>query len=102
MASLFGHMAKERNAILDHGEAQPAISCTGDNGSVSYLEQVASVIYETMVKVVPHLLFNGLAIDACLFLYLQNLKIIAFNDGRMDHDTRKYWTNICCHVLHRE
>ncbi|RZC53278.1 hypothetical protein C5167_012131 [Papaver somniferum] len=31
-------------------QAQPAVSCTGDSGSVSYLEQVVSPIYETMVK----------------------------------------------------
>ncbi|KAI3934742.1 hypothetical protein MKW92_026016 [Papaver armeniacum] len=43
-------MANELNAMLDLGEVQPAVSCTGDNGSVSYLEQVISPIYETMVK----------------------------------------------------
>lgn len=44
-------MAKELNAILDHGKVQPAGSCTGDNGSVSYLEQAISPIYETMATV---------------------------------------------------
>ncbi|KAI3962523.1 hypothetical protein MKW92_013974 [Papaver armeniacum] len=43
-------MANELNAMLDLGEVQPAVSCTGDNGSVSYLEQLISPIYETMVK----------------------------------------------------
>ncbi|KAI3940839.1 hypothetical protein MKW98_014898 [Papaver atlanticum] len=47
---IFHHMAKELDAILDHGEAQPAVSCTGDNGSVSYLEQVICPIYKTMSK----------------------------------------------------
>ncbi|KAI3882841.1 hypothetical protein MKW92_016922 [Papaver armeniacum] len=47
---LIEHMAKELNVILDHGEVQPAVSCSGDSGSVSYLEQVVSPIYETMVK----------------------------------------------------
>ncbi|MCL7034671.1 hypothetical protein MKW94_025146, partial [Papaver nudicaule] len=45
---IFHHMAKELNEILDNGKAKPADSCTGDNGSVSYLEQVISPIYETM------------------------------------------------------
>ncbi|KAI3920997.1 hypothetical protein MKW92_046628 [Papaver armeniacum] len=44
------HMSKELNVMLDHGEAQPAVSCTSDNGSVSYLELVIAPIYETMVK----------------------------------------------------
>ncbi|KAI3920550.1 hypothetical protein MKW92_007996 [Papaver armeniacum] len=43
-------MSKELNAMLDHGEAQPVVSCTGDNGSVSYLELVIAPIYETIVK----------------------------------------------------
>ncbi|XP_026434852.1 callose synthase 10-like isoform X3 [Papaver somniferum] len=47
---IFHHMAEELNEKLDHSEAQPAKSCTGDNGSVSYLEQVISPIYETMAK----------------------------------------------------
>ncbi|KAI3871120.1 hypothetical protein MKW98_015020, partial [Papaver atlanticum] len=48
MCYIFHHMAKE--LILDHGEAQPAVSRTGDNGSVSCLEHVISTIYETMAK----------------------------------------------------
>ncbi|KAI3855237.1 hypothetical protein MKX03_026095 [Papaver bracteatum] len=81
------YMAKELTAILDHGEAQPAVSYTGDNGSLYCLEQVISPIYETMVKVktIP----DGLVIDACLFSYLQSLTIITFNKGRKDHDTLK-------------
>ncbi|MCL7026736.1 hypothetical protein MKW94_027145 [Papaver nudicaule] len=47
---IFHHMAKELDAILDHGDAQPAASCIGDNGSVSYLKQVICPIYETMSK----------------------------------------------------
>ncbi|MCL7023563.1 hypothetical protein MKW94_019091 [Papaver nudicaule] len=43
-------MAKELDAILDHGDAQPAASCIGDNGSVSYLKQVICPVYETMPK----------------------------------------------------
>ncbi|KAI3874126.1 hypothetical protein MKX03_029802 [Papaver bracteatum] len=61
-------MAKELNVILDQGEAQPAVSCIGDSGSVPYLEQVVSPIYETMVK---------------------SLTIIAFNNGRVDRDAFK-------------
>ncbi|OVA17595.1 Glycosyl transferase [Macleaya cordata] len=45
---IFHNMAKELDAILDHGEAKPAVSCTRDNGSVSYLDQVICPIYETM------------------------------------------------------
>lgn len=44
-------MARELDAILDHGEAHPAPSCQGENGSVSYLEQVIFPIYETMAAV---------------------------------------------------
>ncbi|KAJ4962108.1 hypothetical protein NE237_022018 [Protea cynaroides] len=43
---LFHHMAKELDAILDHGEAKRAASCMSDNGSVSFLDQVISPIYK--------------------------------------------------------
>ncbi|KAF3436800.1 hypothetical protein FNV43_RR19553 [Rhamnella rubrinervis] len=39
---------KELDAILDHGEADPAASCKTDTGSVSYLEQIICPIYETI------------------------------------------------------
>ncbi|XP_065873962.1 callose synthase 10 [Euphorbia lathyris] len=45
---IFHHMAKELDAILDHGEANHAASCITDGGSVSFLEQVIFPIYEIM------------------------------------------------------
>lgn len=44
-------MARELDAILDRGEAEPAQSCKTENGSVSYLEQVIHPIYKTMDEV---------------------------------------------------
>lgn len=44
-------MAKELDAILDNGEANPAVSCIGENNSVSYLQHVISPIYKTISKV---------------------------------------------------
>ncbi|KAI8543885.1 hypothetical protein RHMOL_Rhmol08G0253400 [Rhododendron molle] len=41
-------MAKELDAILDRGEATPAVSCIGENGSVSFLEEIISPIYKTL------------------------------------------------------
>ncbi|XP_021908849.1 callose synthase 10-like [Carica papaya] len=41
-------MAKELDAILDHGEANRAGSCVTENGSVSFLEQIICPIYDTM------------------------------------------------------
>ncbi|XP_059644650.1 callose synthase 10 isoform X2 [Cornus florida] len=46
---IFHHMAKELDAILDHGQADHAASCKGESGSVSFLEQIICPIYETMV-----------------------------------------------------
>lgn len=45
---IFHNMAKELDAILDSPEASPAKSCTGSDGSVSYLREIISPIYETM------------------------------------------------------
>ncbi|KAJ4839988.1 Callose synthase 10 [Turnera subulata] len=45
---IFHHMAKELDAILDHGEADRAASCKAENGSVSFLDQVICPIYKTM------------------------------------------------------
>ncbi|KAM3319238.1 callose synthase 10 [Capsicum chacoense] len=45
---IFHHMARELDAILDHGEASPAPSCIGENQSVSFLEQIICPIYETI------------------------------------------------------
>ncbi|WCJ36196.1 glucan synthase-like 8 [Euphorbia peplus] len=45
---IFHHMAKELDAILDHGEANPATSCITEGGLVSFLEQVICPIYEIM------------------------------------------------------
>lgn len=44
-------MAKELDAILDHGEASPAASCITENGPVSFLEQIVCRIYETLAAV---------------------------------------------------
>lgn len=44
-------MARELDAILDHGEANHAASCITADGSVSFLEQIICPIYETMEKV---------------------------------------------------
>ncbi|CAO2824721.1 unnamed protein product [Amaranthus hypochondriacus] len=47
---IFHHMAKELDAILDHGEAYVAKSCEMEDGSVSFLEKVICPIYETLAK----------------------------------------------------
>ena len=44
-------MAKELDAILDHGEANPAGSCKTESGSVSFLERVIRPIYDTLKAV---------------------------------------------------
>ncbi|KAK7281994.1 hypothetical protein RIF29_10435 [Crotalaria pallida] len=47
---IFHHMAKELDAILDHGEAIPAPSCITSDGSVKFLEQIICPIYETLAE----------------------------------------------------
>ncbi|KAL4584830.1 hypothetical protein LXL04_009440 [Taraxacum kok-saghyz] len=47
---IFHHMARELDAVLDHGEANHAQSCTCDDGSVSYLSKVIQPIYTTLSK----------------------------------------------------
>ncbi|XP_028116346.1 callose synthase 10 isoform X1 [Camellia sinensis] len=47
---IFHHMARELDAILDHGEATPVASCMGENDSVSFLEQIICPIYGTVAK----------------------------------------------------
>lgn len=44
-------MAKDLDAILDRGEAEPVPSCKTEAGSVSYLKQIICPIYETMKAV---------------------------------------------------
>ena len=44
-------MARELDAILDHGEAHPASNFTNEDGVVSYLEQVICPIYKIMQEV---------------------------------------------------
>jgi len=44
-------MAKELDAILDHGEAGPALSCVTDDGSAKFLEKIICPIYDTLAKV---------------------------------------------------
>ncbi|KAI4336268.1 hypothetical protein L6164_014813 [Bauhinia variegata] len=45
---IFHHMAKELDAILDHGEANLAASCITEDGSVSFLKQIICPIYKVM------------------------------------------------------
>ncbi|KAE8705196.1 hypothetical protein F3Y22_tig00110429pilonHSYRG00131 [Hibiscus syriacus] len=45
---IFHHMARELDAIVDHGEANPASSCITESGSVSFLEQIICPIYDTV------------------------------------------------------
>ncbi|KAH1255058.1 Callose synthase 10 [Glycine max] len=45
---IFHHMAKELDAILDHGEAAPAVSCITDDGSAKFLEKIICPIYQTL------------------------------------------------------
>lgn len=47
---IFHHMARELDAILDHGEASPANSCVGESDTVSFLAQVIQPIYDTLSK----------------------------------------------------
>ncbi|KAK7411053.1 hypothetical protein VNO78_02407 [Psophocarpus tetragonolobus] len=42
---IFHHMAKELDAILDHGEAAPALSCVTEDGSAKFLEKIICPIY---------------------------------------------------------
>ncbi|KAJ6374421.1 hypothetical protein OIU78_030025 [Salix suchowensis] len=48
---IFHQMAKELDAILDHGEANRATSCITESGSVSFLEKIICPIYKTIVAV---------------------------------------------------
>ncbi|KAK7302196.1 hypothetical protein RJT34_13078 [Clitoria ternatea] len=45
---IFHHMAKELDAILDHGEARPPDSCKANDGSVNFLEKIICPIYSTL------------------------------------------------------
>nr|XP_004236315.1 callose synthase 10 [Solanum lycopersicum] len=47
---IFHHMARELDAILDHGEARPAPCCLGEDQSVSFLEKIIRPIYDTIVS----------------------------------------------------
>ena len=49
--SCVSQMAKELDAILDHGEANRAVSCITESGSVSFLEKIIFPIYETLAAV---------------------------------------------------
>lgn len=57
-------MAKELDAILDHGEANPAASCRTESGSVSFLDQIILPIYETLAAV------SGPLFQICLLYFL--------------------------------
>ncbi|TQD84960.1 hypothetical protein C1H46_029476 [Malus baccata] len=96
---IFHHMAKELDAILDHGEANPAASCRTESGSVSFLDQIIFPIYETLAATgkstfVEHRTFFHLyrsfhRLWIFLALMFQALAIIAFNKGRINLDTIK-------------
>ncbi|KAF3968702.1 hypothetical protein CMV_007439 [Castanea mollissima] len=45
---IFHHMAKDLDAILDHGEAIRAANCITESGSVSFLEKIICPIYEIL------------------------------------------------------
>ncbi|XP_014500932.1 callose synthase 10 isoform X1 [Vigna radiata var. radiata] len=45
---IFHNMAKELDAILDHPEAAPAVSCVTDDGSAKFLEKIICPIYDTL------------------------------------------------------
>lgn len=65
-------MARELDAILDHGEASPATSCVGANQSVSFLEQIIRPIYDTIVSVSPFISFYPITptlIHFCTYNY---------------------------------
>ncbi|XP_027351814.1 callose synthase 10 isoform X1 [Abrus precatorius] len=47
---IFHHMAKELDALLDRGEAEPAISCVTDDGSTKFLEKIICPIYKTLAE----------------------------------------------------
>nr|XP_007137962.1 hypothetical protein PHAVU_009G169400g [Phaseolus vulgaris]ESW09956.1 hypothetical protein PHAVU_009G169400g [Phaseolus vulgaris] len=47
---IFHHMAKELDAVLDHGEARPAHSCLTEDGSTKFLEKIICPIYDTLSK----------------------------------------------------
>lgn len=44
-------MARELDAILDHGVVTHAASCIREDGSVSFLDQIISPVYATLKKV---------------------------------------------------
>lgn len=67
-------MARELDAILDHGEASPANSCVGENKSVSFLEQIIRPIYDTIASVSPfYHIISHYSINFNPLLYLQLL-----------------------------
>ncbi|KAL3623862.1 Callose synthase 10 [Castilleja foliolosa] len=45
---IFHHMARELDAILDHGEATHAASCISENGTVTFLQKIICPIYKTL------------------------------------------------------
>lgn len=61
-------MAKELDAIIDHGEANPAPSCITESGSVSFLEQIICPIYDTMALVSLFFTFYPLFFSDCIYV----------------------------------
>lgn len=51
-------MARELDAILDHGVATHADSCISEGGSVSFLDQIVCPIYTTLKMVSALLLLS--------------------------------------------
>ncbi|KAL4178545.1 hypothetical protein AMTRI_Chr13g115600 [Amborella trichopoda] len=45
---LFHNLAKDLDVILNQPEAQPAMSCTSEDGKVSFLKEIVIPIYDTM------------------------------------------------------
>lgn len=61
-------MARELDAVLDHGEATHATSCISENGSVSFLDQIICPIYDTLAAVSPFvcILSQHVSFTSCL------------------------------------
>jgi len=66
-------MAKELDAILDHGEAGPAQSCLTDDGSAKFLEKIICPIYDTLAKVSCYAILYSKSYYAQLFKFISYL-----------------------------
>ncbi|CAL0300447.1 unnamed protein product [Lupinus luteus] len=104
---IFHHMARELDEILRQQIAQPAKSCTSENGTdVSFLDQVIFPLYDIVAtKILAsssqrrgktsfveyrsffHLYHSFHRLWIFLFMMFQGLSIIAFNNGNLDIKT---------------